>query len=314
MKALKLGAVGGALLAAVGCDYTGDFLFPEAATEVPAVYDMGLIEPVVVTSLEEAAAAAIYGQVSSTGTSVPGGVTYTFEGTGRNVCVWVDPEVVTWNQAVATRGGVRRWAYPDNHKDDGDLDLEVGLAIYYNGSPGVEIGDFAIRYQDALGNPVAIELNECVIRMQIADAGGHAGRGSPEYCTIFNTQPGVTYVVKMESWATPIDDDRLGFGFLLADGNCTDLISDLGMTDPAEYECVVPGEAIDYVVANGPGPWFGADEVPTRGGAAEFEASFCGGEVMADVCAAEAAATNCRAEGAQCFCGDPTNTPTGGSF
>src|SRR5690606_34956545 len=245
------------------------------------ITDLGMLEVVEITSAADAAAAAVYGQVAASGDARESGVTYTFEGTGSNVCVWVDPEFVTWNQSVATRGRVARWGYPDNLKDDGDLDLEVGLSIYYNGSPEEEIGDFAIRYDDALGNPVEIELNVCVIPTLISSSNGHAGRGAVEYCTIFNTQPDESYTVKKSAWSVPTDDDRLGFGVLLADGTCTNLRDTLGVSnDTALMECVIPGEAIDYVAADGEGPWVGADNVPSVEGSREHEQAYCDGERM----------------------------------
>lgn len=310
---MQLGGVAAGLLTVVACDYSGDFLFPEPADEVGAVIDLGEIPIATVDSAEDAAAAAIYGQVGATGDATEAGVTYTFTGTGGDVCVWVDPEFLTWNQSVAARGRVNRWAYPDNLDDDGDLDLEVGLAIYYNGSPGEAIGDFAIRYEDSLGNPIAIELNECVIPSQLDDANGHSGRGSVEACTISNTQPGVSYVVKMSAWSTPLNDDRLGYGLLLADGSCRGLRTALSIDeDTADYECVVPGEAIDWEAANGPGPWFGISEVPTVAGALSFEQAYCNGDRLDELCEVEADEKDCATE--HCFCGDPTDTPTAGQF
>ena len=310
---VQLGGIAAGLLAVVGCDFSGDFLFPEVPDDVDTVIDLGEIPVATVESAEDAAAASIYGQVAATGDATESGVTYTFTGTGGDVCVWVDPEFITWNQSVAVRGRVNRWAYPDNLDDDGDLDIEVGLAIYYNGSPGEEIGDFAIRYEDTLGNPIEVELNECVIPTQQASANGHSGRGSVESCTISNTQPGVSYVVKMSAWSTPINDDRLGYGLLLADGSCRRLRTALSIDeDTADFECVVPGEAIDWEAAAGPGPWFGASEVPTMAGAIEFEQAYCNGDRLDELCEIEADEKNCAVE--ECFCGDPTNTPTAGQF
>ena len=47
---------------------------------------------------------------------------------------------------------VEQYLYPDNVFDDGDLDLFAGFSVYYSGSPGVEIGNFQILFEDALGN------------------------------------------------------------------------------------------------------------------------------------------------------------------
>lgn len=306
-------------VALMGCDYSGDFLFPEAVTDVRPVIDLGTIEPALVTSMQDAADAAVYAQVAATGDARYSGATATFFGIGGDVCVWVDPEFVTWSASVATRGVNRRYAYPDNLEDDGDLDLEVGLQIYYSGTPDVEIGDFAIRYEDALGNPVAIALNECVIPAPLdqVSVGGHPGRGAPEYCTISDTQPGVPYVVKMQTWSTPIDDDRMSFGLLIMQGSCEDLRNTngaLGVTnDTAMQECVIPGETIDNSMAGSEGPWVGADNVPTRAGARSFEEAFCDvGERLSVLCEEEAEEKDCKVEA--CFCGDNTNRPEGGVF
>ncbi len=310
------------LLATTACDYAGDFLFPELVEDVPHTIDLGILSSVDITSAEDAAAAAQYGQISSTGEAIAGGITFGFEGTGSDVCVFVDPEFIAWNQSVAARGGTRRWRYPDDNTDDGDLDLEVGLAIYYNGTPGQRVGDFAIRYEDALGNPIELELNECIIPTALTAGGGHAGRGAPEFCTIRNTQPGVTYITKMETWSTPIDDDRLGYGFILANGDCDELLAVTLGTDSEDtsqqflLECLITGEAIDWEVAGGEGPWYGADgDVPTLDGAADFEANFCSRDVvLSEACEAEALEKDCEDAEVNCFCGDPTDTPSGGTF
>lgn len=316
MRTARLSLVTASFAVGVGCDYSGDFLFPQDVGEVPAVQHYAeVITPAVIAAPEDLAAAIRYGQLAPTGDARPGGMTYSFLGTGGSVCLFVDPEVVTWNQSVNPRG-IPRWKYPDNIRDDGDLDLEAGLGIYYDGTPGEEIGGFAIRYDDSLGNPVSISLNECVIpnSIQGLPTGGHAGRASPEWCTLFNTQPGATYIVKMETWSTPLDDDRLGFGFIVADGSCVHMFEAIGTAaDDEGVECIITGEAIDPVVAAGPGPWT-LDDVPSESGSLPIEASFCAGERMATVCETEATENDCVTDPDLCFCGDPSETPTPGAF
>ena len=115
------------------------------------------------------------------------------------------------------------------------------------------------------------------------------------------------------AWSTPIDDDRLGYGLLLADGSCSDLRTNTGVaTDTATEECLIPGEMIDPALAGGEGPWYGADSVPSVAGSRAHEEAFCSGARMSEICEQEADEKNCAVE--QCFCGDPSDTPTGGGF
>ncbi len=296
-----------AMLTAVGCDYSGDFLFAGAIDGVRGVDHLDTLTPATIESDADIDGAAIFGEIGPTGTAAKGGVTFTFRGTGDHVCVFVDPEAVFWNQSVSTRTPTPQYAYPDNVFDDGDLDLYAGFATYYNGTPateesGGEIGDFRVRYQDGLQEEVSIALSECVISSSIDDSGAHAGRGSPEYCTLRNTQPGVSYLVLMETWSTPLDDDRLGYGLLLAHGTCADM---LNAVTASNDECVLRGETID----------------PSTGEAYpnsyEFEDHFCSRAPMGDYCEAERAAQRGNpnyCENQHCFCGDPADTPSGGSF
>jgi hypothetical protein len=224
--------------------------------------------------------------------------------------VWVDPELLFWNQSVATQRPANKWRWPDNVMDDGDLDIYAGLAAYYNGTPGEEVGDFKVRYTDSLGNEVTIALNECVIPYLNGNSGGHAGRGAPEFCTISNTQPGVNYLVLMQTWSTPLDDDRLGYGLVLANGDCDDIREIAGAGDD---ECFVLGEAVDPDASGTDRQWIGADLVPSISGSVDFEQAFCNPNTnMTDFCETEAAAKDCDVD--QCFCGDPADTPSGGSF
>ena len=74
-------------------------------------------------------------------------MTFDFVGTGGEVCIWVDPEVAYWSQALSPQPSQidRKWAFPDNTFDDGDIDLFAGQSVYYTGSPGETIGDFVGR-------------------------------------------------------------------------------------------------------------------------------------------------------------------------
>ncbi len=293
MRTSGLCVLAGLFGSLVACDYTGDWLFAPP-TDAPGVVHLGELVPTVIdgeTSIDEA---VIYGEIGATGTAEPGGVTFSFEGTGGPVCVWVDPELVFWNQSVAPQAGSddARWAYPDNVFDDGDLDLYAGYAVYYSGSPGEKMGDFEIRYEDSLGNQIPLTLNECTIS-GLNGTGAHSGRGAPESCTLAATLPGVSYMVAIEAWSTPLDDDRLSYGLILAEGDCDDIRN--GITE----ECVILGEARD---ADG-------EMIPDS---STFEVTYCanveGADALVDYCETEAETYDCSVD--HCFCGDPDNTPT----
>jgi len=290
-----------AMMALAGCDYSGTDLYAKA-TDVPGVIDLGKIEPADIFSAADFPEAILYDEVGATGNSQLGGVTVSFTSTGSSVCLWVDPELVFWNESVAVVDPTDEFAFADNVQDDGDIDLYAGYAVYYSGSPGEEVGNFQIRYQDALGNVVPIDLNECTIASGQAATGGHSGRGRPEYCTLRATQPGVDYLVLLQTWSTPIDDDKLSYGLVVSQGTCAELKQKVapGIDD----ECVITGEALD--------PETG-ETIP---GSKEFEQAFCaattGDTTLADYCAderAHRAACVVDPSGAGCgsrryFCGD----------
>jgi hypothetical protein len=312
MHNLKLGLIATGLFAAVGCDYSGDWLFAEPSEDVPGVIHLGEIEPATLERATDIDTAVIYGEVGATGNASVGGVTMTFRGTGSHVCVWVDPELVHWNQSVSPTKAVDKYAYPDNVFDDGDLDLSAGFSAYYNGTPGQEMGDFEVRYEDSLGNPIEVGLNECNIPSMFSSSDGHGGRGAPEYCTLFNTQDGVSYTVALETWSTPLDDNRLGYGVLVSNGTCDDVLE---MVRAGGDECVIMGEAVSPGNANAPGPWYGISEVPTREGSVAFEQVFCAGEGdVGGFCENEAEQRDCGFPNSGCFCGNPEDTPTSGSY
>jgi hypothetical protein len=298
---LALPLVAGVLALGVACDYDGFDLYPQV-TDVPGIIDLGRITPADVTDQASIDAAVIYGEVGATGTSERGGITLTFQGTGGSVCLFIDPELAFWNQSVSQLQPNQTYAYPDNVQDDGDLDLYAGFSVYYSGSPGEEVGDFQILYQDQLGNRVPIDLNECTIIGQTGDAGAHGGRGSPEFCTLSATQPGVDYTVLLASWATPMDDDRTAYGLLVANDTCRNIISNV--SDFGESpECIIRGEGLDPETGE-----------PIEG-SEEFELAFCaatgGGADQAnalyDYCQQEAETKDCTID--HCFCGDPLNSP-----
>lgn len=281
-------AVGIAVLAA--CDYRGDFLFPGEIEGVDGVVDLGIVEPV---AREDYVGTAIYSEVGPAAVGTNGGATVRFMGTGGSVCIWVDPEGVTWNTAVAPAGD-GDLAYPDNIFDDGDLDLSAGQAVYYNGVIGESIGDFRVGYQDDLGNPVEIALNECVMFDLFGESGGFAGRANAEYCAVNNTAPGVEYIAAIQTWSTPLDDDRLSFGVYVVGNSCREFTNWVGDVNEWNTECVLPGEA--------------RDEGVVREGFEEFEDIFCDeASGLAAYCEIEAQVKNCNVD--RCYCGDPTDLP-----
>ena len=197
-----------------------------------------------------------YGTVGTGELGVEGGATFTFKGTGGPVCVIVDPETVFWSNDLGVSedppGTVRPWYYPDYTSDDGDLDLFGGLSSYYNGSPGVEIGNFKGFYTDSLGRTLEIDYSQCNMFSSVFGIDGqHSGLGSPEYCTIDTAlHEGASYTVLMQTFSTPYDDGDLSFGAMVVDGDCQDVMSTLnpstGETNIVYSplaECVVRGES-----------------------------------------------------------------------
>lgn len=308
-----------------GCDYSGDWLFPEPTDEVPGIIDLGTIEPATVTTLDEIREAAIYGEIGATGRAVIGGATFNFVGTGSSVCLWVDPETVYWSQSVGRQGAVQAFAFPDNSEDDGDIDLYAGVSVYYSGSPGVEIGNFEVRYQDALGNEIPIEFNECVISSNRLASNAHSGKSVPEYCTLPATQLGVDYTVVLETFSPPADDDRLGYGLLVANGDCDD-IQQIGIEASFDDdECLILGESIDprheHDYRDAPTLVTGYTAVQEYAweDSVKFEGLYCAAlglqdEALYEYCIDESDLVvnreDCDRLEIRCFCGDITDSPT----
>lgn len=307
----------------VGCDYLGADFYGEVTETAPGVLHLGELVPVEVSNPEEVQSAPVYAELGITGNVSMGGATFSFVGTGDSVCVWVDPESVHWNQSVHATSPQTQFAYPDNMYDDGDIDLYAGFSVYYNGSPGETIGDFQVRYDDSLGNTIPVEFNECKITDLFGEPNGHAGRATPEYCTLTSTSVGVRYMVLLEQFSTPLDDNLLGFGVMVTEGTCQDLKNAAG----GQEECVIRGESIkpsEHDYRDEPIRAYGqqqAEEVawPNSVG---FEGLYCDAltgnpdskDAMYEYCVEEAANNDCGSDGVRCFCGDTSDTPTGGSF
>ncbi len=341
-RGIATGLLAALVLGSSGCDYTGEWLFAAPVDGVPGVIHIlaqngdEYIVPAVVTTSEELEAATIYVELGPTGTVEQGGATFNFQGTGGPVCIWADPEVANWNQAVATNPAeeLKQWTYPDNVYDDGDIDLYAGLSAYYTGSPGVRVGDFEVSYTDSLGNLVPIELAACTSYGLFGQSNAHAGRGYPEACEIEFTDPGVAYTGVLQSFSTPLDDDRLGVAFVVTEGSCDNVAAvsaNGGLMEEFSAECVLMGEALfpnegDTPEAADPGPHYGYDSARAWTGSESFELAFCQGSDgnMKGWCKDEAKAktkegTPCEwtdlTDGkSRCYCGDPLDTPTNGAI
>jgi hypothetical protein len=340
------------VILAAGCDYSGDFLFSQNIEGLDDVWILtdpngDLIVPATVIDVAQVRAATIYAEVGAPQTTAGGGVTLDFLGTGGPVCVWLDPETVRWNQSVAAQpnpGVAQKFSYPDNPFDDGDIDLLAGRSVYYTGSPGEVIGDFKVSYEDSLGNEIPIELINCPSTVDQFELPSSAGHAYPEFCDITSTDLGVSYTILLETWAVPIDDDRMSFGVILANGSCNDLEAaaltpeGLGPPGPAVAgdnftpECLIQGESLTPVEGEF-GPYYGYDAIANRiwSRSLEFENQFCidpavEGFQMRPFCNEEADLVfadgkTCGWENfdgedpdlARCYCGDPHDTPKRGA-
>ncbi len=230
----------------LSCDRAGDDLVPSPNGEFDSVIEIGELGLMSTADKDNFQAAILsgerpaqwckdntdsngnplcyYGILGQSENGVKGGATLTFRGDGGPVCVIVDPESVFWNTAVAEDRPESMYRYPDYEEDDGDIDLFAGLSSYYMGSPGIEIGDFSGFYTDSLGSEIEIEYGECIQVSQYGLNNAHAGRATPEYCTIStNNREGVEYTAVLESFSVPLDDGALGFGVAVVQGACTDM-------------------------------------------------------------------------------------------
>ena len=276
----------------IGCDRSGLDKVPQPNDAYPAVVEIGQLEVMsldqynllagegsaastwceasdsverdTVGDRDQAADADLcyYGQVGLTELGgVPGGATFTFEGTGGNVCLVVDPETVFWNQAVSLDNPRDNYSYPDLEEDDGDLDMFAGLSAYYTGSPGIEIGDFTGFYTDSLDNQIEIEYGLCTQVGYLGDTDSHAGRATAEYCTIdTSNHPGVEFTVVLETFSVPLNDGLLSFGVMAREGSCSGI-----------SECTLQGESLN-------------EDGSVRDCTPQLEQAFCGQDTLESFC------------------------------
>ncbi|MCB9672648.1 MAG: hypothetical protein H6734_24435 [Alphaproteobacteria bacterium] len=278
-------------------------------------------------------AATTYAEVGPNSEPFPSGATFEFFGNGGDICIFVDPELVYWPQSVSTISPSAQYRFPDNVYDDGDIDLRVGLSVYYRGTPGLRMGGFEVQYADDLGNGVAIDLVACKPLNDYQNQEPHAGRASVEYCTVRNTQPGVSYTAALEAFSLPRDDGRLAFGFVVSNGPCDGATDSLvGLMAPVgigntgvNQECVITGEALP-AKAEGEGAnlYYGYQEGRSYPGSEDFEETYCSGSGLLDFCREEVRALRdqglqCDYQGVdadptrRCFCGDRAETPSPGA-
>ena len=180
------------------------------------------------------------------------GATFSFEGTGGRMCVIVDPQSV-WRDDLQLGGnGEEYWNpfmddYPD---DDGDLDLLVGLAAFYTGTPGVEMGDFFQSFPDSNGVDRAVDLNICIQRDSHGITGASAGRATPEWCG-FDTAEGVEYRVALRVFSVPVDDNELRYALSVRTEDCPPAVNECTLRNDADYfeglREILPGEEFDTV-------------------------------------------------------------------
>ena len=161
-----------------GCDRNAKELVPQPSDKFPGIIEIGELEvvdpdtlnllldkqqgtmPYITPNLDSAGQALYdelypegtpkpyyYGQLGQADVGKQGGATFTFTGTGDELCLIVDPETVFWSRSIAQDLELE-FAYPDFYNDDGDVDLFAGMSSYYTGSPGIDIGDFTGYYTD----------------------------------------------------------------------------------------------------------------------------------------------------------------------
>lgn len=269
MQILKSSILIGAAIASVSCDRLGRDYLTAPNADWPGVVHLGEL-PVLGSGEFQAEADRIenitYARIGAPSDGIYGGATATFTSTGGSVCVIVDPEAVFWNESVAAQGTKEQYSIADNYRDDGDIDIEVGLTAYYTGSPGYEMGDFAAIYEDSLGNEVRLEFNECFMPGYGSTLDAHAGRGAIEYCTIdTSVHPGKSYTVVLNTFSVPLDDGLLDYAVAIVDGAC----SDIGQASGGLDECLLPAESRD------------ADDLSVADGDfALLEQAYCSGDIF----------------------------------
>ncbi len=127
------------LLALTACDREGrDYIaWPEDSHPGVQNLDERVGELPVMTeaqfaNFETRHAMSVYAELGAAAPGTFWGATITFTAPGTEVCILLDPEAVFWNQSVSEFPD-ENYSYPDNYRDDGDIDMEIGLTAYYTG-------------------------------------------------------------------------------------------------------------------------------------------------------------------------------------
>jgi hypothetical protein len=182
-------------------------------------------------------------RASNVGAGESSGATLTIQGTGDRVCVIVDPQSV-WRDDLQIDESGNEATNPymsDFPHDDGDLDLLIGLASFYTGTPGEEIGDFFGSFPDSNGVERSIDLNLCLMEDYHGQVGGTSGRATPEWCS-FETQEGIDYRIVLQVYSAPIDDNELKYALDVRNGACPDEINECTLRgDYDDHEAELPG-------------------------------------------------------------------------
>lgn len=274
------------------CDRNGRELVQRPDDNYDPVKDLGDVNVIPVTlaksigevgcEAEDGTANCLYDQVGTPPAGTRGGATFNFKGTGGTVCVIMDPEAVFWNTSISPTEANETYIYPDNIRDDGDIDLFGGLSSYYTGSPGVDVGDFTGYYTDSLGNTVEIDYDkDCSQVGKRGQSDAHGGRGAPEYCEI-DTEllAGVDFTVVLQTFSTPLDDGVLSFGAMVVDAGC-------GIGGISVTECTIPSEALDPETGEPLPEFAGLEEAFCANQMLEYccaHPEMCGDDVADDVC------------------------------
>jgi len=258
-----------------GCDRDGRDYIAYESSDAPGVVHLGELEVMTIGDFlnnETRTEKTMYSELGSPGPGNFGGATINFTSNGGAVCIMMDPESVFWNQSVSVQNPDGRYTWPDNYRDDGDVDMEIGLTAYYTGSPGFEMGDFAAVYEDSLGNETQLEFNECYMPGYSSTLDAHAGRASLEYCDIDTSlHPNKSYTIVLNTYSLPLDDSVLSYAVLAVEGECRDIGTAVGLADSSLDECLIKGESREYDEE--------AEAWVTREGFNGLEEAFCTGGI-----------------------------------
>ena len=199
MKRFAFVAIGSVFLAA--CDPGVPGL--DNGGNAPLIVDLDIEDPLSISATAESGGTV---RGPDKGDGERGGVTGSFVANGGPVCVIIDPE------GTFAGGGT-------SHLDDGDIDLFVGRAADYTGTPGVTMGEFAGEYVDPLGVSHVLNQNLCTQYDYYGLPGAHAGAAAPEFCEV-QTDSGVPFLVVGETFSVPPDDRMLSIAVQVRAGTC----------------------------------------------------------------------------------------------